>query len=551
MRSVTAALTWEYLARNRWVLLLTPLIASAIALITMLPFSSIDVSSAPPREMISIHLVNVLCLVVIIGGLVMQSQGSMSSLYLKPLSTTAIVNYFYWGGAFLVACQVALMLWVWRIFFVSDWPIIGSVLFAVVFWGVFQPVFRGSLNSLSWIMVAPAVFVTLVCWLMAKHGMTFQRGGAISPQIHYWTSISGTDSLIAMTTLCISYVWTWWRVHYDRSGRRRRSLTDRVAEFFEYVDARSVSRVRLFESPVHAQTWYDFVHRTATMPWPVLCLIPWFWLIGIIAGALTQELSLGLTFAFLGAYAAAGIQTISAFFASFSHYLGQTVILEPSSGGHTITKNPLPLGMSPYLFSLPMSDRQRAHAILRSSAGACGSASAVILLSLTVVFGLSWVLGADLFKGNEKGPTKLDTIVPWSIVAVWGGSLLLSFVFATIVFTLDFRKWKLRDWITPVILVATLLACFTPIALSLSMGLCAIAAGFAVYATVQAVLREDISWVGASLVWLAGFAFFAVLLAGLPKELGDYGLALGSILVLLAMLPFFTTAAAIRNLRTT
>jgi small neutral amino acid transporter SnatA (MarC family) len=99
------------------------------------------------------------------------------------------------------------------------------------------------------------------------------------------------------------------------------------------------------------------------------------------------------------------------------------------------------------------------------------------------------------------------------------------------------------------ILFAVLIASFTPIALPLSMGLGAIAAGNLVYATVQAVMREDISWVGASLVWLAGAAFSTLLLLASPENLGDYGLVLGSILLLLAMLPFFTTASAIRNLR--
>ncbi|MFN9916542.1 MAG: hypothetical protein ACK53L_28385, partial [Pirellulaceae bacterium] len=108
------------------------LIQIAIVFAFMLPLIGVGISGDSPREFIAIHMISLLCLVVIIGGCVILSQGSMSSLYLKPLSTTAIVNYFYWGGALLVVCQVVLMLWIWRIFFVSDLPIIGSVLFAVV-----------------------------------------------------------------------------------------------------------------------------------------------------------------------------------------------------------------------------------------------------------------------------------------------------------------------------------------------------------------------------------------------------------------------------------
>jgi len=551
MQSVTAALTWEYLARNRWRLVIFPLLASGIAFATMLPLSGVDVSGVPQRELISIHLINVLCLTVIIVSGVIATQGSMSSLYLKPMSTTAIVNFFYWGGALLVAGQVALMLWLWKRFFVSDWPMIGSVLFAVVCWGVFQPIFRGSLKSLSWLIVAPAVFLILCFWLMAKHGMPVQRGGMLSPQVHYWDSISGSDGLIAITTLGISYVLTLWRVSYDRSGRRRRTWTDRLRDFFASIDARSASRMRLFESPVHAQAWYDFLSRTATIPWSVLGVLPWVWLLAIIVGTISQDLGTGLTFALVGAIFAAVVQIIPAFFLPFVPFLGQSVNRDMLTGEHINIGSSLPLGTSPYLFSLPVSDRHRAQAILRSSAWACGIASAIVLLSFSVPVGLSWGFGADLVTRKNAGFAKLDELIPWFLVVVWGGSMLLSFVFATRACTWDFRKGNLRDWFTPVILVAVLLLSLTPIALPLSIGLGAIAAGYLVYSTTQAVLREDISWVGAGLVWLAGAACAAGLFLGMPKELGTQGWVLGGILLSLAMLPFFTTVAAIRGLRTT
>ncbi|MFN7844136.1 MAG: hypothetical protein ACK5N9_20660, partial [Pirellula sp.] len=75
--------------------------------------------------------------------------------------------------------------------------------------------------------------------------------------------------------------------------------------------------------------------------------------------------------------------------------------------------------------------------------------------------------------------------------------------------------------------------------------------GYLVYDTVRAMLLEDISCVGVSLVWLVGVTCFTVLVLGLPESFGTHGLLLGSTLLLLAMLPFFTMASAIRQLRTT
>jgi hypothetical protein len=549
MQSVTAALAWEYLARNRWILLFFPMNATLVALFMLLPSRGVELENAPQREVIGIHIINLLCLATIIGGGVLATQGSMSRLYLKPLSTTTIVNFFYWGGAFLIACQVAIVLWIVKFFVVSDWPIIGSILFAVVFWGVFQPIFRGALNSLWWIVAAFAIFIALSYWLKMKHGITLQSGDRISLQLDYWRTISGLDSLIAITTLCISYALTLWRVNYHRSGRCPRTLSDQVQDIFAYIDARSASRTRRFESPVQAQQWFNYRTRTIMIPGAVVGILPWFWLIAIIVGAISREPGTGLTLALIGTIVAAIIQLVPAVMFALVHHLGNTVTQEISTGEHTNIENSLPLGISPYLLSLPMSDRDRAHAILRSSAWACGIASAITLVSFAVIVGLSWGLGADLLIHGK--PEKLGTLIPWFMVVVWSGSLLLSFVFATLVCTLDFQKWSLRDWIAPIILIASLLASLSPISLPLSMAICAITIGYLVYATVRAILREDISWVGVSLVWLVGVTCFTVLVLGLPESFGTHGLLLGSTLLLLAMLPFFTMASAIRQLRTT
>jgi hypothetical protein len=398
-------------------------------------------------------------------------------------------------------------------------------------------------------VAAIAIFIALAYWLKMKHGITLQSGDRISLQLDYWRTISGLDSLIAITTLCISYALTLWRVNYHRSGRCPRTLSDQVQDIFAYIDARSASRTRRFESPVQAQQWFNYRTRTIMIPGAVVGILPWFWLIAIIVGAISREPGTGLTLALIGTIVAAIIQLVPAVMFALVHHLGNTVTQEISTGEHTNIENSLPLGISPYLLSLPMSDRDRAHAILRSSAWACGIASAITLVSFAVIVGLSWGLGADLLIHGK--PEKLGTLIPWFMVVVWSGSLLLSFVFATLVCTLDFQKWSLRDWIAPIILIASLLASLSPISLPLSMAICAITIGYLVYATVRAILREDISWVGVSLVWLVGVTCFTVLVLGLPESFGTHGLLLGSTLLLLAMLPFFTMASAIRQLRTT
>jgi hypothetical protein len=186
--------------------------------------------------------------------------------------------------------------------------------------------------------------------------------------------------------------------------------------------------MRLFQSPVHAQAWYDFQIRMITIPGAVLGLLPWLWLLAIVVGAISQDLGAGLSFAVGGVLVAAIVQIVPASLLPFLPLLGQRVNQDVLTGEHIINRNPLPLGMSSYLFSLPISDRQRAQAILRSSAWACGIASAIVLLSLAMPVGLSWVFNAEMVMGKDEGPVKLSEIVPWFMFVLWGGCLYrLSF----------------------------------------------------------------------------------------------------------------------------
>ncbi|MEK0425270.1 MAG: hypothetical protein RJB11_1361, partial [Planctomycetota bacterium] len=146
MQSITRALTWEYVARNRWFLLF-PILANIPACMVLLPLRGIG-SVSPSRELIAIHVVLLLSVVLIVGFGVLATQGrDLKRLYLMPISTIRLASFYYWSGALLVGLQVGLLLWAWRNLFAIDWPMTGPVLFAVVCWCAFQPVFRGGMHS--------------------------------------------------------------------------------------------------------------------------------------------------------------------------------------------------------------------------------------------------------------------------------------------------------------------------------------------------------------------------------------------------------------------
>jgi hypothetical protein len=70
------------------------------------------------------------------------------------------------------------------------------------------------------------------------------------------------------------------------------------------------------------------------------------------------------------------------------------------------------------------------------------------------------------------------------------------------------------------------------------------------FATAKSVKRGDISWSNTLLLWLAGAGTAICLIFCLPTDSRLMGSVLIATLVMLALFPFFSTASALRNLRT-
>jgi hypothetical protein len=70
------------------------------------------------------------------------------------------------------------------------------------------------------------------------------------------------------------------------------------------------------------------------------------------------------------------------------------------------------------------------------------------------------------------------------------------------------------------------------------------------FATAKSVKRSDISWSNALLLWLTGAGTAICLIFCLPTDSRLMGSVLLATLVILALFPFFSTASALRILRT-
>ena len=551
MLPIIKSLTWEYFARNRWMLLF-PILGNLPGCLILLPLMGIsDIDSfTASRELVAIYLILFLCLVLIVGFGVLVTQGSHRRLYLLPISTLKIASFYYWTGALLVAVQVAAMLWLWNALlpfeWPIEWPIAGPVLFAVVCWGALQPVVRGVSHSLWWVVAALAIVSGLSYWFLLRHGIQPKPGGMMSSDIHYWSMISLADVAIATTILSISYALTILRVHLDRSGRRQLSLLERIELALECVQTRCTVGSRQFRSSIESVEWFNFRAANIVIPVLSIVMVAFVWFFAIIGSSIARDAALLCAIPIEGTNLVGNLLVfLSLLWAAISRM--EQSLSPYKAPDHDRKKiNGTPFGISQFLYTLPISSTDMARASLRSSAFAWGIGFGVLLLSFVIAGALGWLLGTDLVT------TMGLKVSFWKyVLAMVSFSLMMSFVFSNSAISVVPSLIRIDHWIWPIILMAVLLAFRIPLGLCLSAGLCVFVLVALVYSTIQSVIDRDASVGTASWIWLVGIGFAVGLMAVLRSELGPVGMLLTGSLVGLVMLPFFSTAAGLRRARTT
>ncbi|MFO0035105.1 MAG: hypothetical protein ACK55S_07840 [Planctomycetota bacterium] len=544
MNTIPATLTWEYLARNRWTLALPFLIAVATALLVLLPLKSLDFSP-DARELVGLQLVLLwaLLLIVILG--VFESQGSLKPLYTKPVSTTGLVSYFFWGGALLVAAEVALLIFLCRWRLGSTWPFAGPMLFAVVFWGWTQVLFRVSMRTYLWVPATLVIFAALLFWSMYRHGAAFKEGGMIDPSVHYWATLTGLDILIAIASLVLTFSLTAWRVTCDRSGRPAWPALGHARTHWPTIKLESSQPLKTFVSGQNAHEWFDFQNRNVSLPRLVLAELLLFWFIALVFYPFYGNLRVSWQVAFSGTLFVVITQFVAALFVHLSAMKGHSVQDYQGAGREQRRRKPVPFGISQFLTALPISTRQIASAMLRSSARAAGGAAILILASFVMLGGLSWIAGDDV--GHPSDSKFNFWKFPFAMTAC---SMLLTFIVLNLTCLYSPRQVSWEHWVSPTSLLLCMLTLWSPAFPFVSCSVAAVALVGLVFATSKSLKLGDVSASNASLLWLAGAATTVGLACCLPPDARLFGGVLIATLVMLALLPIFSTAAALRLLRT-
>ncbi len=541
MQSIVAALSWEYYARNRWMLLFFPLLANIPALCMLLPLKSIspDASFMSSPLLIGIQVTLILSIVLMVCFGVLTTQGGLKRFYRLPISTLQITSYYFWSGAVIVGAQIALVLWLWRILLPIDWPIAAPVLFSVVCWCALQPLVRGQSQSLWWIVLAILIVIALFLWLLMSHGIPLQQGGMLTSQIHYWTVISRTDWLITFGSLGLAYWLTVLRVTYDRSGRGKMSLLEKIELAWEAIESRWFRGSRKFRSPIQAYSWSDFRRRLIAIPTLVVVSVIVTWLIAILVSILQQDISLLLKIAFGGTYLASGLQVYIAFLFGFLNLFGRSLARFEAPDLQQKISGSFDFDFGPFKDHLPISAKDKASALRRSSWIATLISSAVVILSYLII--------AALGGGSGDG----TDIKSWKYICfMLGSAMLLTFVFSNLKLSIAPALCRIDLWIWPLSILAILLAFRLPLGLCVSATFGVLVLVALVSSTIESQLSKDISLEIAAGVWVLGSSIAVATCYMLGNDLGSVGMLLVASLVGLSMLPFFSTASGIRNART-
>lgn len=544
MNTIHATLTWEYLARNRWALALPFLIAVATALLVLLPLKSLDFSP-DARELVGLQLVLLWALIFIVILGVFESQGSLKYLYSKPISTTGLVSYFFWGGALLVAAEVALLIFLCRSLLGSTWPFAGPMLFAVVFWGWTQVLFRVSMRTFLWVPATLVIFAALLYWSMYRHGVAPKEGGMIDSSVHYWSTLTGLDVVIAIASLLATFSLTTWRVTCDRSGRPAWPALGNVRTHWPTSNKERAQVLKTFVSAQSAHEWFDFRNKNASLPLVVLAELLLIWFIAFAIYPFYGNLRVSWQVAFSGTLFVVITQFMAAIFVQISAMKGHSVQDYQGPGREQRHRKPVPFGISQFLKALPLSTPQIASAMLRSSARAAGGAAILIFASFALIGGLSWI------SGDGVGYLSDSKFNYWKLAfAITTCSLLLTFAVLNLTCLYAPRRASWEHWVAPPVLLLSMLTLWSPAFPFVSFGAAIISLFGLGFATAKSVKRGDISWSNALLLWLAGAGTAICLIFCLPTDSRLMGSVLLATLVMLALLPFFSTASALRILRT-
>ncbi len=261
MRSITQALVWETVARGKWSIPFSFVLANLFPVFTYVCFSAGHVISSDPSFLI-LHFAFLPLMIFIASLGIVGSQGSASRLYGAPIATSSLVAWHVIPCGLLLGCEIALACSLHNYFFHANFPVFGPALYAVAAWSCCQWLIHGSHRTFVGFCISGSIFLFLLFWLRARY--TGWWGG----QIHNWEVLTVLEVTTLIGVILVCWLLTYLCVASDRSGEPLWSIgigAWLLRQLEWWTDSDRVDS-RAFSSPTAAQFWYEWKQKGMAFP---------------------------------------------------------------------------------------------------------------------------------------------------------------------------------------------------------------------------------------------------------------------------------------------
>ena len=550
MNSITAVLAWDYMRRNRRLLLLFAFLANIPFFLIVQPVQGINFSDFSNLATPMAAVVTWCTTLTIVFG-VMITQRQLVGLYFKPITSLAIAAHYFWFGAIAVTSLMAAVVGFWKWLVVPDFPIAWPLLFGLVSWGVSHPWFCIGVKSMRSIVIALVLIVVLCSWTISRLWLVGVFGEGRRNVIGFEAVPSAMDVAVGAVAIALGFVLSVWRVTRDRGGRHSMSLLSRLGDVWErWQTARWSIPSRPLASPADAYEAFVFRSRAIDVPATIVTVLVMSWIAALFGGAITRTVSYTLEIAIMGCWVAAQIQVLVALnVANLTHHLyfskqGRSQVF----GSDRRSSGSLGPYSTRFFETLPIATGDIAGATLRASLAAVSLSTIAINGSVALVGLLTRLTDAEVSLMNDGG----GELAGGSLFMTFG-SALISYVLLNIPFAISALAAKRAIFLAAIFAFGISYLFRFPLSALIGGLVLVWLLAEMVFLTVLNLRRGDVTPRSAVLIWGAGVTlavvFCALASTGFTESLEAIGYLVIAFATALLILPFLATSVAVRRFR--
>lgn len=261
MNSVSKAILWEITIRGRWQIPAWFIGSNALPFLLYSAFGKFEIDQADPA-FVMMHVMMLPFMLMLSALGIIASQGTLSRLFLAPVTTASIVGWHMFPGAILLSLQLVASLAFQNAYFGSQFPLLGPSLFAAVAWTSAQMLVGVTHRTVLSLIMTSLPLVVSFCWFGSRHGGWFQ-----TPQ-HYWTDVTASDIFVMIAIVVVCYLLTVRAIANDRCGEHFQplSLWKWIERMWDKFTELRTGNSSPFRSSQQAQLWYEWRSKGIALP---------------------------------------------------------------------------------------------------------------------------------------------------------------------------------------------------------------------------------------------------------------------------------------------